>query len=426
MSMDRQFATTSASPLIVLDVSGDLRLKGQDDFQVIAKADSPEDLSLEARDDQVVIHCISSCSVRVPRAAVVQIQAVHGDAVIKALDGSLSIDTVNGELELRNVCATSIGKVSGNLTAKNVDGDINMDTIVGDVSVRSVQGNFIIAGKISGNLSLSDVGGSAKASANGNIMLRLDPAPGHDYEFDCTGNLFCRLSSDASVEISVPKASQVMVDLPGIHASAPVQTPYALTLGEGDAKISLSANGNVILDTHAPDWDMEDLDIDMGAEVDVMADAVSQQISDQVESQVRMMEDQLNAQLSSLTMRLSAARLTEDQARRIEDRARQASERATERAQERMRRAQARMEQKMAAAQRKMEYKAQAMERAERHGRHPIGLGVLTFPGSPRPPTPPGEPVKEEERLMILRMLEQKKITMEEAETLLTALEDQA
>jgi hypothetical protein len=139
-----------------------------------------------------------------------------------------------------------------------------------------------------------------------------------------------------------------------------------------------------------------------------------------------MIEDQLNAQLSSLTMRLSAAKLTEDQARRIEDRARQASERATQRAQERVRRAQERMEQKMAAAQRKMDYKAQAMERAARHGRHPIGLGALTIPGSLKPPAPPGEPVNEEERLMILRMLEQKKISMEEAETLLTALEDQA
>jgi ATPase subunit of ABC transporter with duplicated ATPase domains len=157
-----------------------------------------------------------------------------------------------------------------------------------------------------------------------------------------------------------------------------------------------------------------------------MADAVSQQINQQVESQVRMIEDQLNAQLSSLTMRLSAAKLTEDQARRIEERAREASERATERAQERVRRAQERMEQKMAAAQRKMEYRTQAMERASRHGRHPIDLGVLTFPGSPRPPTPSGEPVNEEERLMILRMLEQKQISMEEAEKLLTALEDQA
>lgn len=418
--MDKQFITTSASPRILLDISGDLRLKGQDESEVVAKSDNPEDLTLEARDDQVVIRCTSSCNIRVPRAAVIQVQAVHGDAVIKALDGGLSIDTVDGDLELRNVGVTKIGKANGDLNVKNVDGDLSLDTVVGDVSVRNVQGDFVVTAGISGDLNLTDVGGSATASANGNIMLHLDPAPGHKVELQCNGNLFCRLAADASAEISVPRASQVMVDLPGIHASAPVQTPYALTLGEGDAKITLSANGNVVLDTHAPDWDMEDFDIDVGSEVNVMADAVSQQITQQVESQVRMIEDQLNAQLSSLTMRLSAAKLTEDQARRIEERAREASERATERAQERVRRAQERMEQKLAAAQRKMEYKAQAHERASRHGRHTWSFGLQT---PPTPPAPASEPVSEDERLMILRMLEQKKITMEEAEELLSALE---
>jgi hypothetical protein len=283
-----------------------------------------------------------------------------------------------------------------------------------------MQGDFTVTGSVMGNLSLSDIGGSAQAIANGNIMLRLDPSPGHQFVFTCHGNLFCRLSAEASVEISVPKASQVMVDLPGIHASAPVQTPYALTLGEGDAKLILSADGNVVLDTHAPDWDMEDFDIDVGSEVNGMAEAVSQQINQQVESQVRMIEDQLNAQLSSLSMRLSAAKLTADQARRIEDRAREASQRAASRAQERIHRAQEKIEQKMKAAQRKMELKSQARERASRHGHHTWSFGI---PTPPTPPTPPGEPVSEDERLMILHMLEEKKISMEEAEELLSALE---
>jgi hypothetical protein len=418
--MDKQFATTSASPHILLDVSGDLRLKGQDEFEVMAKSDNPEDLSLESRDDQVVIRSTGNCSVRVPRDAIVQIQAVHGNAVIKALDGDLSIDLANGDLELRSVGKINIGMVNGNVAAKNVDGDLKIDHANGDVSARGVQGDFMVTGKVSGNLNLSDVGGSATVSADGNITLRLDPAPGHQYEFTCQGNLFCRLSEEASVEISVPKAAQVMVDLPGIHASAPVQTPYALTLGEGDAKITLSADGNVILDTHAPDWGMEDFDIDVGSEVEGMADAVSQQISQQVESQMRMIEEQLNAQLSSLSMKLSAAKLTEDQARRIEERAREASQRATERAQERVRRAQDRIELKLAAAQRKMEQRSHAREHAAHHGRHDFSFN---FPTPPTPPTPTGEPVSEEERLIILRMLEQKKITMEQAEELLSALE---
>lgn len=422
--MDRQFAATSASPNILLFVSGDLRLKGQDEFEVTAKSENPEDLFLEAREDQIVIRSSSGCSVRVPREAVIHIEAVHGDATIKGLDGDTEVDQINGELELRSVGAMTIATVNGNMTAKNVDGNLIIDTINGDVSARGLQGDFIVNGKINGNLNLRDVGGSAKAISDGNITLQLDPSPGHQFEFSAQGNVFCRLSNEASVEISVPRASQVMVDLPGIHASAPVQTPYALTLGEGDAKITLSADGNVILDTHAPDWGMEDLDIDVGSEVEGMADAVSQQINQQVESQMRMIEDQLNAQLSSLTMRLNTARLTQDQARRIEERAREASLRATERAQERVHRAQERMEQKLAAAQRRMEQRTQARERASRHGHHPIGMGILTFPGSQKVSAPTGEPVSEEERLLILRMLEEKKISMEEAEQLLSALEE--
>ncbi|MFZ0531575.1 MAG: hypothetical protein WAM09_00210 [Anaerolineales bacterium] len=418
--MDKQFITTGAAPRIRLDISGDLRLKGQDANEVVAKAETPEALAIEGQEDQVVIRCTSSCSVRVPRAAVIQVQAAHGDATIKALDGELTIDTVDGDLELRNVGVTKLGKLNGDLSAKNVDGDLSIDTVNGDVNARGMQGDFTVTGSVRGNLSLSDIGGSAQAIANGNIMLRLDPSPGHQFNFTCRGNLFCRLSAEASVEISVPKASQVMVDLPGIHASAPVQTPYALTLGEGDAKLILSADGNVVLDTHAPDWDMEDFDIDVGSEVNGMADAVSQQISQQVESHVRMIEDQLNAQLSSLSMRLSAAKLSEDQARRIEVRAREASERATERAQERIRRAQEKLNYKLAAAQRKIEFKAQARERASRHGHHTWSFGI---PTPPTPPTPPGEPVSEDERLMILHMLEEKKISMEEAEELLSALE---
>jgi len=418
--MEKKIQSTSSSPSVILEISGDLRLKGQDIFEVVAKSDEAENLTLEGADDQVTIRCTSDCSVRLPWASVIQILAVHGDASIKALDGELVVDTVGGDLELRNVGSTRVGKVRGDLNAKNVDGNFSIDSVSGDLTAHGIRGDFMVSGAASSNINLSDVGGSAKASANGNIVLRLDPAPGHEFEFKAQGNLFCRLPDDTSAEISVPKAAQVMVDLPGIHASAPVQAPYALTLGEGDARITLYANGNVVLDTHAPEWDMEDFDVEVGSEVNGMAEAISQQINQQVDSQVRMIEEQLNAQLSSLTMRLSAAKLSEAQASRIESRAREASERATRRAEERVRRAQERMEQKLAAAQRKIEYKAQAHEAAARHGRHSWNIRV---PTPPTPPKPPGEAVSEDERLMILRMLEQKKITMEQAEELLSALE---
>jgi hypothetical protein len=415
--MDRQFITTNESPIVVIEsVQGDLRLKGHADPEVAAKASETEDLRMETREGEIVLSSQSDLSVRVPRQATVRVQTVHGDATFKALDGSLELDTLHGSLSLRGVGPTRINQIHGDLSAKNVGGDLVIHRVEGDAAARDIQGSFTVSEIVTGNLRLDDVDCDASASVQGNINLRLDPAAGQTYTFQASGNIFCQLRDEYSVEISVPKAKKVVINLPEVKTSAPIQTPYALTLGEGDASLTLTAKGNVVIDSHAPDWDMEDFDVEIGADLDHMADEIGVQMEHQIETQMRMIEANINAQMASLTSRLGAARLTEEQAHRVEERARQASERASVQAQERMRRAQERMEQKLNAAQRKLEQKKRAA------GRHPR-WGVPIPPMPPFSPAPPSEPVSEEERMMILRMLEQKKIGLDEAEKLLSALE---
>ena len=112
-------------------------------------------------------------------------------------------------------------------------------------------------------------------------------------------------------------------------------------------------------------------------------------------------------------------RSSPEKADRIAQHTQQATERANQRAQEKIRRAQEKMNRKLEAARRRAEMKARAAERAARDRRR-----------RPEPPTwvtsptkPVSEPVSDEERLMILQLLEQGKVTTDEAEQLLAALE---
>lgn len=424
--MDRKFITTNENPLVVIEVvQGDLRLKGHLDLEVAAKASEVEDLILEQQDNAIVLKSTSDLSVRVPRSATVRVQTAHGDTTIKALEGSLDIDTVHGDLTLRGVGPTSLNRVHGELSAKNIAGNLMIKAVEGNADVRDIQGSFKVSEIVHGNLRLDDANCDASASVEGNINLRLDPTAGQAYSFESKGNIFCRLSDENSVEISVPKANKVTVNLPEVKSSGPIQAPYAITLGEGDASLTLTARGNVVIDSHAPDWDMEDFEVNLDADMDHLGEEIGMQMEQQIEAQMRMVEANLNAQMTSLTSRLGAARLSEEQAKRVEERARQAGERATSQAQERMRRAHERMEHKLSAAQRKLEQKKRS---AARHARGGIHIPPIP-PIPPIPnirwgsPAPKAEPVREEERLMILRMLEQKKISLDEAENLLSALE---
>jgi hypothetical protein len=87
------------------------------------------------------------------------------------------------------------------------------------------------------------------------------------------------------------------------------------------------------------------------------------------------------------------------------------------------------VEQATARAAKRAEEAARRVERhAERHARRwgaKVNIGPIDFGprGIPKPPTPPSEPVADEERMAILKMLQDKKITSEQAEQLLRALE---
>jgi hypothetical protein len=423
--MDKQFVTTSESPKVFVTVHGDLRLKGADEFEVQVKASDLEAVTLEQDGEQVTVRCESDCHIQVPREAWVQIVEAHGNTVLKALEGEVNVQVVHGNLELRSLGPVKIDLVQGNLEVKNIEGTLECQRIEGNAVIRDVQEKFT-AKEIHGNLQIFDVDGAVDVSVHGNASLNLDPSPGEEYKITAHGNINCNVPEDASLDLVINKAARIMIRLAEVSNGKGAKTPYQLTLGEGDSHMVLAADGNVMITGQLPAFEMPDFSKEFESTFEStfegMGDAIGQQIEQQIESQMRMLEEQLNAQISNISMNLGAAGIAPEQMERIQQRAREASERAAARAEEKMRHAQERLERRMATTQQRMQQKARAVEAHARHREHrPAGFGWPVAPDEPMSPVQ--DPVSDEERLTVLRLLEQKKITLEEAETLLAALE---
>ncbi len=416
--MDTRSIQTGEKPVITLNVSGNLSVKGWDKLEVMAKSASSEDLVLDAQGDVISINCRSNCSLRVPYKADFQDSHIKGEASFKSLEGELSIAQISGNLLLRSVDSAKIGTVHGNLSAKNIDGSIALNECQGNVSVRDIQGNLVIENIIAGNLTLKEIDGNAQAQARGNMIIELDPSPERSYFFQAKGNLSCRLPADASLEVNILRGSNIRVKIPEVEVPSRIETPFELVLGEGDAKLTIEASGNVNLASRPADWDVGEFEFELGEDFDIFAESLNEQISTQIEAQMEAIEEELQHQLDALSFSLEKTALSAEQAERIADRAREAGERASRRAQEKIRRSQEKMQRKLEAARLRAERKAHAAERAARDRRR-----------RPEPSVPPvaprrvSEPASDEERLMILKLLEQGKVTPEEAEQLLTALE---
>jgi len=424
--MKEQFATESDSPRIVIEVDGNLRLKGEDVQEVVGISQAEDDLVIEQREDHIYVHCTSSLSLRVPRRSEIKAENISSNASFKSLEGELDIHRVDGNLELRSLGPVRIGEVKGNMLARRVAGDLWIDNIYGNTSVKNVQGALTVNGSIEGNLNLEEVDENIKVVASGILSARLDPLPGNTYELRAGGNMACWLPEDSSVEVNILKAGKIFVGFEADDIPTQMVAPCSFSLGDGEASVSLEAGGSLNV-SGAPGFHQP---AGFGVHVDFttpeIPDHFGEEITHQIEAQMEMLERQIEFQMENLSSTLASSGISPEAAERISRRAQEASERATrraqekiQRAQEKVQRAQEKIERKVEAARRKAEMKARYARQTERRQDRKVSWRG----SSVAEPVSQGVPVSEEERLMILRMLEEKKITLEQAEELLSALE---
>ncbi|HEX7975054.1 MAG TPA: hypothetical protein VF498_11650 [Anaerolineales bacterium] len=421
--MDQQTIATSLAPDVIIDqVHGNLQVKGWERAEVVIKA-NPDELNLEEQDDAIRLSCQGDCAIRLPHGATVQVNTVHGEARFKLLEDQLTIEQVLGSLALRNVGEVHVESVHGEVLAKHLTGDLAVKDVLGNANVRDVQGQFVSA-SVHGNLDLCDVEGGVMAVVAGNARVRFSVMAGDAYELHAGGNLDLSVPEDASLTVKLSAAScNIRVKLPAESRNFQ-EAEHSFTLGGGAAKLEASAGGNLSFSAQEADGgdvEEEDFGAGLGRGSDEFSQQIAQQVEAQIEAQMEAMTRHLNQHMENLSSTMGRSGLSPEATQEILQRARETGDRMTAQAQERMRRAQEKLERKLESARRREEQRAQAAERRA-HGR---GRRTWNFewasPAAPQPPVK--EPVSDEERLMILRMLEQKKISLEEAETLLAALE---
>ncbi len=417
--MGQKSISTGMTPKVhIKDVHGYLQVKGWDRPEVMLRTSAEEQAILEGKGDSVQISCHGDCVIRLPHEAAVETESVNGNASFKLLKGQLSIERIAGSLDLRNIESAHLNTIQGNLLAKGVTGDLTVERVQGNAIARDIQGTCTLK-QIGGNLDLRDAEQDIESSAGGNVRVRLCLLSGQNYNIKAGGNLHCHVPEEASVRADLNSgASRIQLKLPE-GKSTLAERSHNLSLGEGEAAMTLDAKGSLLFVCQEADWgDADDIHDEFDEVFAEFSEEIGQQVSDQIEVQIEAQMEILNEQLSKLEVMIGTSGMPPEDVERAMQRARLASEKANLRVQEKMRRAQEKMDRKLQAAQRKAELKMRAAERRKEspHRR------TWSFEWAPTSPTAAGT-TSDEERLLILQMLEEKKISIEEAEQLLTALE---
>lgn len=349
----------------------------------------------------------------VPRTATLTIGEVGGDAVLKNSEGPLHVQTVRGDLVLQNSAEANVEAVFGDLSVRNLSGSLAAEDVKGDIAVRNIDGNMVVttvfgsisARNVTGSVSLHEVMGDvALATVNGDVDLatgrrdaNLKNIGGEIRAEQVMGDIRLRggLSSgdhflNAKGDIVVRWPLSAPVNL--VANSAAIKNKLLLEdlvekegqligrVGDGKTNLTLNADGRISLKDAQmidPKWSNGEAEPDFNMNFDFdfgeLGTRISNEINDKVSRFTQEFENRFGADFGQ-TMADEAAKRAEEAAARAE----QAAKRM----------------------------------RSTRP----------TPPPPPPPPPAPKTPISAEEQLKILKMVEQGKISPEEAEVLLDAL----
>lgn len=382
-----------AAALDVDNVSGDLQVVGWDRPEITAKADG-DALTLTIDGDQARAASDSDLILYIPCETTLRVSNVGGDADIRAVTGAIEISNVGGDLQMRNVGLTAVRSMGGDLSVRDCKGNFVAENVGGDASLRQMRGRVGVT--VRADLYLREAEGDVSAQVGADAALYLRPKSGQLVSAQAGSDILLRVPPKVDAEFTLQGCDDesIRVDLPGFDA-AELGMFRQFTAGAGGAKISLTAGDEVIVTSREEEWQSV-ADFDPLGREGPFAPGEFPGISTEIQEKI---------------------------SRKVEEATRRAMK-ASMRAQEHSDRVQHRVD----AAMRRAEEKMRSAERRAAHmgisvGRWGANIGGPRPPRPPVPPVPPSDPVTDDERLTILKMLQEKKISLQEAEKLLAALE---
>jgi hypothetical protein len=237
-------------------VLGALDVRGTDDIQIEATANGQGQVSLGRDGEVIVLAADGDTRLRLPKAAKLQIVEVRQDLKVRDLKAELAIDHVRGSAQLNRVAGACIDRVGGNLNAAHIDGELTLDRAGGDVRLRDMSGAARVA--LGGDLVVTGAHSPLEATAGGDVALRVEIAHAEPLTIVAGGDIICRLQGSPSAMVTLACGGTRTIDLPNIVRDG--SDPGHVKLGEGEAEVSLRAGGDIWLGGIGASYGVEDAD----------------------------------------------------------------------------------------------------------------------------------------------------------------------
>jgi len=306
--MASQSFSVSAAPVIEVSTDGNLRVSGWSQESVEVQNRSEDALSAEFQDDRLRLYCEEDLVLKVPTQCRLQINVVEGSLTISSVFGEINVQSVGGSVTLQACGTVSCVNISGHCKFTSATGDLRLLNIGGNLKGSSSSGKLIVS-NVGGNIKLLDVLLVDKVHAGGNIKAKL-PASPLELEALAGGNIKLWIPQDANFNLEAHSGGEKVVFQSGTEQQRFVTGRHNVAIGAGGPLVRLHAGGNVYilnsgweedlvaedfipLEESAPDWTSDNFNNRINRKIEEkmrQAEAKAQAAGRRAEAQMRRLD----------------------------------------------------------------------------------------------------------------------------------------
>jgi hypothetical protein len=374
--MIKQMISTGDNPEINIKTRGDLVVQGWENREISIESCSRQSILLKKEEDRFVLSSTEDCMVWIPTTSKVLIDRVGGDAYIHNFLGSLLCQKIGGDLVMSQMGQVVIDQVGGDCQVLDAAGELELQKVGGDFLGRNIQGSVLIE-RVGGDFSLQNAAGLVSTRAGGDIQVSLTQTQPGNSNLVAGGDINIYLPEKSDLKLKVYSGCEEINFSYARQVITTESSSYETTLGEGTARMILRAGGSV--DVTDQGWDGE----------------ILENLEETLENQFASVDEKISSKILEVT-ECANNEILNQVGKRVEE------------------------------ALRRVELKTQNLNRDRDRHHYNAKITYKDIPFSKVESNPPQETassVSNQERMMILRMVETKKITVEEAEKLFQSLE---
>ena len=219
---------------------GDLRVKEFDaDLRVRAVHG---DLRIGRATARVTIDS-AHADVRAEEVASLHINECEGDLRFSA-GGDLDVDRIGGDLRVSEAATVRVGRVNGDLWAEKLTGGLHVEQTSGDMRLAAVAGPVTL-GQVAGDLRAAGLAGGLSAGhIHGDAILEGPFPAGEGYTVRTDGDAHIRLTREDDVRLVVRATGRIRSALP-LTPTADGTPTYSATIREGKVRMVVTSGGDL-------------------------------------------------------------------------------------------------------------------------------------------------------------------------------------